>query len=208
MTIRLPHSCFIHLPRTGGLWMGRLIEEIGLPHQTLKGDFDSHLFPDQMPSQQWDKLTKFTLIRHPWDWIQSRWSHALEHNIIRDCRHFGPHRELDLWFRQSSFEDTIRQYLRRCMDALVSEVYVRATMSVLSKNIICTERLPDCAYAILSRLEDIPQQTWDSLPEIAPFNGTRETYKAQLVCSGELKEQFLEKERRALTIWKTHYDQG
>ena len=38
MSIRMPNSCFIHVPRTGGLWFGEVVRELGIKH-TIFGFF-------------------------------------------------------------------------------------------------------------------------------------------------------------------------
>ena len=41
MSIRLPNSCYVHIPRTGGTWFGKVLYTLEIKHQEFRGDIDS-----------------------------------------------------------------------------------------------------------------------------------------------------------------------
>jgi hypothetical protein len=78
---------FLHIPKTGGMWVRRVFEVLEIPHWEI-GDQHSH-FPRQgegsarllsFYSEEYYK-TKFifTFVRHPLSWYQSRWAFRIKH---------------------------------------------------------------------------------------------------------------------------------
>ena len=95
MSIVLSKIGYIHNPRCGGLSIKKFFKEHFVNCQELLGDIDSHATVEDL-KDQFNNIVFFTTIRHPWDWLCSRWSHAYEHNVIEEKRHHGIHREVDL----------------------------------------------------------------------------------------------------------------
>lgn len=91
MAVLMPHSIFIHIPKTGGSWVrsalmasGIQCREVGPPgadqirklHCTVKG-LPKHLRRGRLV---------FFCIRHPVAWLKSRWSYAIEHGKLNTKR--------------------------------------------------------------------------------------------------------------------------
>jgi hypothetical protein len=200
MSIRLPNSCFVHIPRTGGLWLGRVIEELGIKHQTLKGDIDSHFRFNQLPDN-WRELHSFSFVRHPFDWVRSRWSHALDIQAYDNYRHYGVHREFDECVRPT-LRETIEVILKD-NPGIVSYTYSEMTRGV--RTLLRTENIRNELYTFLTDVEVLPDNAEEIIQSVEPFNGTS-TLSQYCGDAGyipeKLKKQFLESEREALTMWK------
>ena len=76
MGVITPNTIFFHLPRTGGTWVTRSLEE-AFGEQAIKLNVDAgwplpengiHVPPTRIVSPE--KFT-FTFVRHPWDWYVS-----------------------------------------------------------------------------------------------------------------------------------------
>lgn len=203
MSTRLDHSCFVHVPRTGGLWFHEVVRQLGLRHQILKGDVDSHFAFREMPPS-WQLLTPFSFVRHPLAWIKSRWSHCIEHRLKEDYRHFRVHREFDKLV-QPTFKATVKELLRWRLDhprGIVGHTY--RTMLDGVKRLARTEDMPDAAWQILHEWEGVPEDGLWTVRAVEPTNGTSgmEKYKEELESLPEqLVEQFLVSEEEAIAIW-------
>lgn len=63
---------FIHIPKTGGQWMRRVLKKYD-PEQTWYQIPDTHTLPktlEGIEDQQW-----WTIVRHPAEWLRSYWAH-------------------------------------------------------------------------------------------------------------------------------------
>jgi hypothetical protein len=65
MAIFLEHCTFIHIPKTGGTWVGEVLDDLGL---ALSGEAGDH-----RPAET-DKPC-FAFVRDPEDWVVSWWCH-------------------------------------------------------------------------------------------------------------------------------------
>ena len=200
MSIRMPHSCFVHIPRTGGLWFGEIVHQLGLKHQKLRGDIDSHLAFKEMPDN-WRALYAFSFVRHPLAWLKSRWSHCIEHNLKEDHRHYGVHRLFDECV-QERFVDTVRTILDR-RPGIVGQTYFTMTRGI--DQLFKTENLRDACLRVLSRHERINVlEVTKIIDETPPFNGTSkmDRYREEVESlPKDLIDQFLQQEKLALEIW-------
>lgn len=205
MCIRLPHSCFVHIPRTGGLWIGRVIEQLGIKHQTLRGDIDSHFSFTQLP-YNWRVLRAFSFVRNPYDWVVSRWSHAVYINAYEDHRHYGIHRQFDECVRDS-LNDTLYA-INKYYPGLVTRTYREMLGIGETKSISiigATENLVEDFCSILSSLERIPiEVVKECATKVEKFNSTSDTEWSQkhrdLVDQQQIDE-FMYNEQEAYQIW-------
>lgn len=200
MSIRMSNSCFVHIPRTGGLWFGDVVESLGIKHQRLRGDIDSHLTFSELPDN-WRRLVSFTFVRHPLKWIKSRWSHCVEHNLKEDYRCYGIHREFDECV-EPDFVETLKNILA-CRPGIVGETYSRMSSGVT--RIYRTEDIPQVAYSILSELEGVGSGAEVIIRNVPKVNSTATLTKYEEIISKALRtliNEFLESESIALQIWK------
>ena len=202
MTIRLPHSCFIHVPRTGGLWFGELLNRITIKKQVLKGDIDSHYRHCDLPPT-WKELPSFSFIRHPLDWIQSRWSHAREINAKEDGRHEGVHRLFDECVH-NTFQDTVKHVMKH-RPGLVSLTF--AEMQTGVDMLIQTEQIPFRVYEVLDVLEGVSVAVWKWTTPVEKYNSTRtmSKWEKEFGLPPLLKNEFLEAEAQVIQTWKDSY---
>lgn len=72
MSILLPNSIFIHIPKTGGSWVTEALTNCGL----MTGEEINYTSLKHEPAENVQHYHKpcFTFIRNPLTWYQSRWS--------------------------------------------------------------------------------------------------------------------------------------
>jgi hypothetical protein len=197
VTVRLPNSCFIHIPRTGGFWLEAVVDAMKIPHQILKGDIDSHFTFNELPSH-WKELEGFSFIRHPYHWVKSRWSHLITHGMLNDQRHFGVHRLFDKC-AEESFENTIKNIVNAYPEGLVGRTYQEMLDGV--KYVACTENLPVSASDILSRTESINFRQYKTLLSIPPNNCTTFNRRWNFTIPDSLREDFIASESNTIKYW-------
>lgn len=66
----LPHSCFLHVPKTGGSWVTKAIIKAGVSYEDYRVEGDPHLVLKDCPVPQ---KFKFAFVRHPLDMYRSYW---------------------------------------------------------------------------------------------------------------------------------------
>ena len=203
MTVRLANSVFVHVPRTGGMWLREVARSLGLDRQILHGDLDSHLAYQDLP-KEWDvhRLKPFSFIRHPMLWARSRWTHAMELQVHTNGRHFGIHGVFDRCVRMT-FAATLRCILRN-EPGLVSRTFLHMTRGIPEENLICTIDLPDAAHRLLVRLEGVQQAHLATVRDVKKTNSTA-THEQWLTNLQEvppgLVSEFLDSEKELLDLW-------
>ena len=73
MSIRLPQSVFTHLPKTGGTWVGYVLERMGLLHAMSRPHMSIREIRSDPTLSDWHGLDAFAFVRHPVSWYQSYW---------------------------------------------------------------------------------------------------------------------------------------
>lgn len=79
MAIASDKLVFLHIPKTGGVWVSYALRKTG--EYSMIGHQHSH-FPQllQLYDEEWYKQRYiFTMIRHPITWYQSRWAFRVKH---------------------------------------------------------------------------------------------------------------------------------
>lgn len=72
MTVILPKSIFLHIPKTGGMWVREALKksELVIHEYDERHDFNKHI-NDQMVV---DRPIRFCFVRNPITWYQSYWA--------------------------------------------------------------------------------------------------------------------------------------
>lgn len=208
MTVRLDNSVFIHIPRTGGMWLREVLRKLGLDRQIFHGDLDSHLAYSQLPEEWYGKLTPFSFIRHPLKWVKSRWTHAMEINAHGHGRHFGIHRRFDNCVRLS-FKETLECIVKN-EPGLVTRTFNFMASGVPKENLACTVDLPDAAFDLLHRLEGLPDDQLEAVRQVEKTNSTsqHECWLQELEdVPADLVNEFLETEIGAVELWQSRRKQ-
>lgn len=85
----LPHSCFLHFPKTGGSWVKKAIAAAGINCEEYSVNGNPHIGLDHCPCP--DKF-KFAFVRHPVQLYRSYWQYKMgavwdpEYTFDSDCR--------------------------------------------------------------------------------------------------------------------------
>lgn len=86
MTVLLPKSAFLHIPKTGGTWVRNALKDAGLHKQTLLSQTPKESTENtprswhNVPLYSDDFLARkhvFCFVRHPLTWYQSYWAHKM-----------------------------------------------------------------------------------------------------------------------------------
>lgn len=91
MALVLPRSIFFHLPKTGGTFVRRTIEDLGIPAEEVGDVHEDVLAFSRLHPELLGNRYVFTFVRHPLSWWQSYWAHrflhgwAIDHPMDREC---------------------------------------------------------------------------------------------------------------------------
>lgn len=199
MSLRMPNTCFVHIPRTGGMWMKKVAENLGLIQEQLNGDIDSHYAYREL-SKGWKELRAFTFIRHPFLWVRSRWSHAIEINAYAEYRHHGIHRLFDECIKET-LEETIITIIKE-QPKLVLRTFSEMANGVT--HIFQTRKLPENIYPFFNIYEGISREKWDTaLCERINSTTTLDKYKGKLEVSSTVMNEFLDSESETIKWWES-----
>lgn len=80
MALATDKCVFLHIPKTGGIWIKSALVFAGIPFEEI-GQQHEH-FPylyDFKPKSFFDNRMLFTMVRHPIPWYQSRWAFRIKH---------------------------------------------------------------------------------------------------------------------------------
>lgn len=80
MALATDKSVFLHIPKTGGIWVRQAIKECGITCDEI-GDQHSH-FPQISKLKDkgyYDNKFIFAFVRHPITWYQSRWAFRMKY---------------------------------------------------------------------------------------------------------------------------------
>src|SRR5581483_9014978 len=79
-SLALPHSRFLHLPKTGGTWASRAMPAAGVAVRPLRASRPTgetiHASLAEVPR---DGTFTFAFVRHPLDWWRSVWVHQMRY---------------------------------------------------------------------------------------------------------------------------------
>lgn len=97
----LPHSCFLHVPKTGGSWVKKAVFAAGIPAREHAIDGYTHLGLADCPEPG---KFRFAFVRNPLALYRSYWQFKMTTG-------WDPHNELDLRCRADDFETFVRAVL-------------------------------------------------------------------------------------------------
>lgn len=83
MALILPHSVFLHVPKTGGMWCRAAISRAGIPHFESGWKHESPAFRVHHPLDRNRTIAGnrflFAFVRDPADWWRSFWGFRMRH---------------------------------------------------------------------------------------------------------------------------------
>ncbi|MDP7069668.1 MAG: hypothetical protein QF815_04005 [Candidatus Peribacteraceae bacterium] len=116
MALLLPHSLFIHIPKTGGCWVQKAIKRSGIPYTEIGNRHDNL---DRLGSVP-DRFT-FAFVRNPLTWYQSQWSYKMKHGWQTSGNFNGA------WLDSRCASDRFDVFIRNCIEhfpkGVVSQIY-------------------------------------------------------------------------------------
>ena len=78
MALVLPRSLFVHVPKTGGTWVRAAIAAAGIDaHESGPPETHDHFGVFDLPADLLAGRFTFGFVRHPVDWLKSRWAWAV-----------------------------------------------------------------------------------------------------------------------------------
>jgi hypothetical protein len=95
MALILPHSVFLHVPKTGGTWCRSAIRRAGIPHFESGWKHESPYFRAHHPLDRVRAVAGnrflFGFVRDPLDWWRSFWGYRMRHGwgrhpVDHSCR--------------------------------------------------------------------------------------------------------------------------
>lgn len=200
MTMLLPNSVFIHIPRTGGIWFRTLARRAGLSLLESNSDLYNHCRHVDLPRYLRD-LPSLCFVRHPLIWVRSRWQFSIKINALAEGRLHGIHREFDKWVCPTLTETV--QTILRYRPGLVGETYREVTAGVTYLR--RTRDLPSAAIDAICLMEGetVRSRLRDILEQCPPCNCS-EPWRGDPTAgmSSELESEFLASESQALKMWE------
>lgn len=150
MAMILPHSAFIHVPRTGGQWVRAACNSAGFKLgskrlENSKAKSSYHCGYSELQYEYRKRLKCFGFVRHPVAWVASRWKHRRRYTTL--------HKPLNDYLLNSS---SVHQEFEECFDPNSLETTVR---NILSKRPGLVTRTMDSMLTgchSVSRMEDFP----------------------------------------------------
>lgn len=113
MAVLMPHSIFIHIPKTGGTWVRAVLPAAGIKCREVGPPGGTniqviHCSVRGLPQHLRKKRLIFSCIRHPVAWLKSRWSYAIERGKLKVKKKRG-------WLENSLNED-LNVFIERALE--------------------------------------------------------------------------------------------
>lgn len=125
MALILPHSIFLHVPKTGGTWVRHLLLSLNIPHrETHRGDHDPGFGPidsiHDIPihDRSWyENTAKWCFVRHPLAWYRSYFAYRQKYPWEPKAI------ELDKLCQSNNFQEFIEKAIRFYPGGYVCKLY-------------------------------------------------------------------------------------
>lgn len=109
--------CFIHIPKTGGIWVRNMMKHLGLNPIDVGDQHDYFPAVLRLESREFfEKRFVFTIVRHPITWYQSRWAFRVKSGW--QSRH-----PLDWWCASNDFHVFVDNVLKWAPNGWCSWLY-------------------------------------------------------------------------------------
>jgi hypothetical protein len=86
MSVQLPNSVFLHVPKCGGNWIMKCLKQQGLYKQQIRSVSRFQSFERNFMSMHCipvdNKLPCFTFVRHPLTWFKSYWNYKMKRGMF------------------------------------------------------------------------------------------------------------------------------
>lgn len=177
MTLLLPNSTFLHIPRTGGTWVRKVLGENGLIVEELRSTERSQSSENSLHSWHMipPKIEKgFCFVRHPATWYQSYWCYKWQTNS------WNRNNPFDAQCRDENFNDFVEKSLRSYPQGYVALIYEFYTTHAdfvglqenLTSDLIAALNWVGEDYKldkiVSARKENVSKQQWKQLARFEP----------------------------------------
>lgn len=203
MALATNRSLFLHIPKTGGIWIRHVFKVCGIEHYEV-GDQHSH-FPSLLNIHEeefYKKRFVFAFVRHPLTWYQSRWAFRVKHG-------WRPQHPLDFNCASNDFHVFMENVLRYKPNGWVTWEYLNYIDEVPGKIgfIGRTENLiNDTITALRMAGEDFNEKVVRSIPSMNDSDMDRYPSKHWATYTKELTERVMVVENEIIRRYYHNYD--
>lgn len=195
MAILLPKSVFVHLPKTGGVWVESVLQEAGLVrghlgHRHAKG-------PDINGSTEFQqRAISFTFVRHPLHWYQSYWAYKVREQWNDANNEFDSVVQSDSFIQ---FLDNVMSFFPGYFSGVVDRFTSGVTFVGKQERLV-----PDLILALTLAGEDFDASVIRSKP---PLNVSSQdaAYRARCMYSPRLADQIMKMDRKVVAVYGYDY---
>jgi len=206
MTILLPNSAFLHIPRTGGTWVREVLASANLveasivsqvPEESTEGNVRSWHNVPLTNKEFTDRQHVFCFVRHPLTWYQSYWSYKMyRQSWVTDAE---SRNKIDMC-KAKSFQEFIDNVISTFSYGYVSHMFYFYTSqaTIIGK----LENLQsDLVKALTVAGEDF---RLDDIVNISPANMADESWKKTAMYRADQIAKILYLERDAIGKYDYH----
>lgn len=196
MTLLLPNSVFVHVPRTGGIWIREFTKAIDLVVLESASDKWNHASHAELPNSL-RQLPSFAFVRHPLTWVISRWQHSLRISAYAEHRFHGVHSLFDACVKPTLGETLVELVERQ--PGLVGKTFREATSGV--SYLFRMRDLPLAGCLAIHKLEGIEMSRLRKVAGELPKCNQNPQDSVEGLDIGLLRK-FLKQEQDAVSLWE------
>lgn len=200
MAVVMPNSIFVHIPRCRGQWLrkvlGNMYPEKGKRKEHREGRKAVHESIKDVPDDVKKNRMSFGFVRHPLDWVKSRWSHKHRFGVSKHalCPLHVAYNDCHV---ASSLEETI-QNITILHPGLVS----RMMFHMVGECDVIGRMEDDSSFMNIIRMCHEPLRA--SHLDVPIINSTSTNPELDFTVSAEVLKDFMSHETWLMDTWYNH----